>query len=106
MATTDLSSFNIDRTVDYSTYSIAVVAAEWNENITKNLLRGCINTLKELGVEKISKKWVPGSYELPMAAQFLLESTHQYDAIICLGCVIQGQTKHFDTYRQYITTVY
>jgi 6,7-dimethyl-8-ribityllumazine synthase len=74
-----------------------VVVSEWNIEITKKLLDGAYNTLlKHDAKEKnITVKWVPGSFELPLGAQLLAES-NKFDAIICLGCVVRGETRHFD----------
>jgi|SRR3954465_556457 6,7-dimethyl-8-ribityllumazine synthase len=76
---------------------IAIVVAEWNEEITGALFDGAIKTLLENNVKKdniiISK--VPGSFELTLATQFLCEDK-SIEAVIALGCVIQGETKHFD----------
>ncbi len=76
---------------------IAIVVAEWNHEITGALCKGAIDTLIKHGIDKedILSKYVPGSFELTLGAQYLAEYT-QADAIICLGCVIQGDTKHFD----------
>ena len=76
---------------------IGIVVSEWNANITENLFSGAYEVLVECGCksEDIIRKNVPGSFELPLAAQFLLESKN-VDAVICLGSVIQGETKHFD----------
>lgn len=76
---------------------ISIVVSEWNERITKNLLAGAKSTLEKYGIAErdLNIHFVPGSFELPLAAQFLLESTDT-EAVICLGCVIQGETKHFD----------
>ena len=61
------------------------------------MLEGATSTLLEHGVKKqnIIIEWVPGSFELPLAAQLLVDRT-DVDAVICLGCVIQGETRHFD----------
>ncbi|MCX7696661.1 MAG: 6,7-dimethyl-8-ribityllumazine synthase [Bacteroidales bacterium] len=79
---------------------IVVITSEWNSEITHELEKGCINTLKEAGIEKIETYHVPGSYELPQYANMLIEhnlSLNQaIDAVICLGCVIKGETPHFD----------
>jgi 6,7-dimethyl-8-ribityllumazine synthase len=76
---------------------IGIVVSEWNIDITSKLTDAAISTLKKQGVndEDIIVKWVPGSFELPLGAQFLTEN-EKADAIICIGCVIQGETKHFD----------
>ena len=96
MATKNLSEIHLDSSIDPSSYSILVISSEWNPSITKNLSKGCLKQLEESGVKDITHKWVPGTYELPSAAQFALEANSSFDAIICIGCVIQGQTKHFD----------
>ena len=76
---------------------VAVVAARFNHVITKNLMEGAVGTLAEYGVRDgdISTAWVPGSFELPVAAKTFAESG-RYDAVICLGAVIRGETSHYD----------
>ncbi|MDX1627587.1 MAG: 6,7-dimethyl-8-ribityllumazine synthase [Fulvivirga sp.] len=75
----------------------AIVVSEWNESVTEALYEGAFTTLRSHGAKKehIIRKNVPGSYELPLAAQWLAQDD-QIDAVICLGCVIQGETRHFD----------
>ncbi|MFI3265535.1 MAG: 6,7-dimethyl-8-ribityllumazine synthase [Rikenellaceae bacterium] len=74
-----------------------IVVAEWNSAITNALLEGAVSTLIKYGCkeENITVKQVPGTFELPMGAQFFAEYT-EVDAVIVLGCVIQGETRHFD----------
>jgi 6,7-dimethyl-8-ribityllumazine synthase len=74
-----------------------VAASRFNEFITKKLVEGAQDALLRHGVsgEDIDIAWVPGSFELPLAAQKLAQ-TKRYDAIICLGAVIRGGTPHFD----------
>ncbi len=76
---------------------IGIVVAEWNSGITGSLFDGAVNTLVQNGVKKddIIIIKVPGSFELTMGAQFLCEDK-KIDAVITLGCVIQGETRHFD----------
>lgn len=76
---------------------IAIVVARFNEFITSKLLSGCIDCLirHEAADEDLTVAWVPGSFEIPMAAKKLAESG-KYDAVICLGAVIRGATPHFD----------
>ncbi len=76
---------------------VAVVVSRFNELITERLLKGATDTAIESGVagDDIDVVWVPGAFELPMAAQWLA-STDRYDAIACVGAVIRGQTPHFD----------
>ncbi|SMG43951.1 6,7-dimethyl-8-ribityllumazine synthase [Marivirga sericea] len=75
----------------------AIVVSEWNEEVTESLYNGAYETLLENGIpkENIQKHYVPGSFELSLAAQWMAER-NEVDAVICLGCVIQGETKHFD----------
>ncbi|MDD2380836.1 MAG: 6,7-dimethyl-8-ribityllumazine synthase [Mariniphaga sp.] len=81
-----------------------VVVAEWNYGITGALERAAVETLKKHGAaeEDILVKHVPGSFELPLGAQFFAELDN-VDAIILLGCVIQGETRHFDFICQGVT---
>ena len=76
---------------------IAIVVARFNEFITSTLLSGCIGCLirHEAADEDLTVAWVPGAFEIPMAAKKLAESG-KYDAVICLGAVIRGATPHFD----------
>lgn len=76
---------------------VAIVVARFNEFITRQLLTGALETLASRGVrdEDVSVAWVPGSFELPVVAKTLAQ-TRQYDAIICLGAVIRGETSHYD----------
>lgn len=75
----------------------AIVAARFNEEITNRLLEGALAGLRERGVpdSSVSIVRVPGSFEIPLAAKELALSG-KYDAIICLGCVIRGDTRHFE----------
>ena len=76
---------------------IGVVVSRFNEMITEGLLAGALNTLKEAGIadEAITLVRVPGSFEIPLAAQRLAQ-TGTFEAIVCLGAVIRGETPHFD----------
>mgnify|MGYP002675175562 FL=1 len=76
---------------------IAIIVARFNEFITSKLLSGCIDCLirHEAADEDLTVAWVPGAFEIPMAAKKLAESG-KYDAVICLGAVIRGATPHFD----------
>lgn len=76
---------------------IAIVVARFNEFITSKLLSGCIDCLirHEAADEDLTVAWVPGAFEIPMAAKKLAKSG-KYDAVICLGAVIRGATPHFD----------
>jgi 6,7-dimethyl-8-ribityllumazine synthase len=73
----------------------AIVVSRYNEHITGKLLTGAVETLRAAGVtdEAISVAWVPGAWEIPLAAQRMAESG-SYVAVLCLGCVIKGETTH------------
>lgn len=92
----NLSDYNIENIPDASNFKFALVISEWNINITGALLEGAIETFKlHKVIEKnITTHFVTGSYELAYAAK-LLSETNKFDAIICIGCVIQGETPHF-----------
>ncbi len=83
---------------------IAIAVAEWNGHITSSLCRGAVTLLKENGLanEDIAVVSVPGAVELTFAASKLIE-TGNFDAIIILGCVIRGDTPHFDYVCQSVT---
>ncbi len=76
---------------------IAIIGARFNDHIVTNLRDGALRGLERLGVadNDIMESWVPGAFELPLAAKVLAE-TGKVDAIICLGTVIKGDTPHFD----------
>ncbi len=82
----------------------AIVVSEWNSDITFSLLEGAYNTLVKHGAnpDHIQVNYVPGSFELTAGATALAE-TQLYDAVICIGCVIQGETPHFDYICQGVT---
>nr|WKN37805.1 6,7-dimethyl-8-ribityllumazine synthase [Tunicatimonas sp. TK19036] len=99
MATTNqnLSEHSTDHLPDISQRRFSIVTAEWNPEITQPLLEGAISTLLKHGAQQefIQSKAVPGTFELTLGAQW--EASRQnVDAVICLGCVIQGETPHFD----------
>lgn len=94
----NLSDFSHTTVPDGSSYKIAIAVAEWNAEITGSLYNGALQTLIKHGVaqDNILSVAVPGSFELTSAADILLKKHPDLDAVICLGCVIQGDTKHFD----------
>ena len=104
MATKDLSEYNPESVADASGMKFGIVVAEWNPEITMALAKGAIETLQKHGAAEsnIKVKYVPGSFELPLGAQFFAEHEN-VDAIIILGCVIQGETRHFDFICQGVT---
>jgi 6,7-dimethyl-8-ribityllumazine synthase len=79
------------------TFRFAIVASRWNEFITGRLLEGSLDGLEKLGAgeEQIEVYRVPGAFEVPLMAQRLAQSK-RFDAVICLGTIIRGQTPHFD----------
>ena len=74
---------------------IAVVAGRFNHPITRRLLDGCSERLKEAGCSEVDVLWVPGAFEIPLAAQTAAR-TGRYDAVVALAAVIRGGTPHFD----------
>ena len=100
----NLSEYNPDDIPSGEGLRIGIVLAEWNHEITNALLEGAVSTLLRHGVKKehIHVEYVPGSFELPLGAQLIAESQDP-DAVICLGCVIQGETRHFDFICQGVT---
>lgn len=93
----NLSEYDFNSIPNGSAMTLGIVVSEWNDKITLGLLNGAKATLLKHGVKEdsIHIHFVPGAFELPLAAQFMLKNT-TVDAVICLGCVIQGETKHFD----------
>jgi len=82
-------------TLNANDLRFAIVVARWNEFITESLLKSAKRTLRRHGAEDVDVAWVPGSFELPLVAQALAESS-RYDAVIALGAVIRGSTSHYD----------
>ena len=97
MATTNLSTYDKTTIPNANDFRFGIVISEWNPEITQNLHKGAIETLLDLGAQKenITSWDVPGSFELVYGCKKMLE-TQQLDAIIAIGNVIQGETKHFD----------
>ena len=101
----NLSDYDFAKVPDASNMCFGIVVSEWNHEITGSLLNGCVSTLEKHGAlsENIHVKTVPGSFELIYGAhQMTLNGG--YDAIIILGCVIKGETPHFDYICQGVTT--
>lgn len=97
MATKNLSAYDTNSVPMADNMRFGIVVAEWNWKITSALADGAVETLKKHGAtdENISVKFVPGTFELPLGGQFFAEMDN-VDAVILLGCVIQGETRHFD----------
>ena len=104
MSTTNLSAYDQNSVPNAGKMRFGVVVADWNKDVTWSLLEGTLKTLKEHGAtdHNIIVSHVPGSFELTLGAQFLAEY-EDLDAIICLGCVIQGETPHFTYICQGVT---
>lgn len=97
MATKNLSDYDIEKVPSAERMKFGIVVAEWNYEITGALADGAIETLKKHGADEknIIVKQVPGTFELTLGCQYMAEYT-DVDAVIALGCVIQGETRHFD----------
>lgn len=93
----NLSNYSSGNIRDISGRRFGIVVSEWNEDVTEALFQGAYTTLLQHGASKanIIRKNVPGSFELSLGSQWLASDAN-IDAVICLGCVIQGETKHFD----------
>jgi 6,7-dimethyl-8-ribityllumazine synthase len=104
MATTNLSAHDPENIPDAGKMKFGIVVSDWNRDITWSMLNSAISILKKHGVteENIIIRHVPGSFELTLGAQFLAEYD-DLDAVICLGCVIQGETPHFTYICQGVT---
>ncbi len=89
---------------DGSSIKVGIVVSEWNEEITAALLEGAINTLQKHGVarDNIAIRAVPGSFELLYGARIVAEQFNPH-AVICIGCIIKGDTPHFDYICQGVT---
>lgn len=97
----NLSDYSSQNLGNISNKRFAIVVAEWNQEITEKLLNGAFQTLLQEGAkeENIFIKTVPGSFELCLGAQWMAQDS-KIDAVICLGCIIQGETRHFDFIAQ------
>ncbi len=93
----NLSAYDKKDLPDGKTYKIGVAVSEWNNEITENLYKGAFEALTDNGVaiENVERWDVPGSFELIYACKKMQEQ-NRFDAIIAIGSVIQGETKHFD----------
>lgn len=97
----NLSTYDDSNIPDASDMSFGIVVADWNKDITHALYQGCIDTLEKHGAkpENIHLVQVPGTFELPSAAR-ILAGKEKLHAVICIGCVIKGETQH----DEYINT--
>lgn len=94
----NLSHYDKDSIPNAKEFKFGIVVSEWNDHITNNLFQGAFDAFIENGVlkENIVRWNVPGSFELIYGAKKIQESYEMLDCIIVVGCVIQGETKHFD----------
>jgi 6,7-dimethyl-8-ribityllumazine synthase len=101
----NLSDFNPSELPSAKGMRFALVVSSWNDRITGALAGGAVEVLKDLGCssDDIVRVDVPGSYELPLGARWMADQ-QSFDAVICLGCVIQGETRHFDFICQAVAT--
>ncbi|MCI1753181.1 MAG: 6,7-dimethyl-8-ribityllumazine synthase [Flavobacteriales bacterium] len=97
MSTTDLSKYNAAGVPKGTGLRLGLVVSEWNPEITGAMRDGAVETLLKHGVtlNNIREAAVPGSFELALGAQLLLEQ-HALDGVICIGSVVRGETPHFD----------
>lgn len=100
----NLSQYDKTKIPNVANYRFGIVTSEWNEQVTFGLKKGAIDTLKDCGAleENILCWEVPGSFELIYGSKKMIK-TQRIDAIIAIGCVIQGETKHFDFVCQGVT---
>ncbi len=98
MKKTNLSDYDPNQVPSGKEYRIGITVAEWNKEITDALAAGALETLRKYDVaeENIVLVHVPGSFELTSGADLMLRNDAKLDAVICIGCVIQGETRHFD----------
>jgi 6,7-dimethyl-8-ribityllumazine synthase len=97
MATTDLSNYDPTGVPSGAGLRLGLVVSAWNSSITSALRDGAMEVLLKHGVafKNIHEEQVPGSYELALGAQLLIEH-HGLDGVICIGSVVRGETPHFD----------
>lgn len=97
MATKDLSKYDVNKIPNAKSMRFGIVVSEWNFDVTTALANGAIDTLLKNGTaeDNILVKYVPGTFELPLGGQYFAE-LENVDTVLLLGCVIQGETRHFD----------
>jgi len=97
----NLSDYDVSVIPTVTGKKVAIVTAEWNFDITYAMRNTCIDTLLKHGfsLDSILDVYVAGSFELPYMAKKIIKQ-HNVDAVICIGCIIQGETRHFDFIAQ------
>lgn len=98
----DLSPINYPAGHDHSQDKVAIIVSKWNAEITEVLYEGAMAILLQAGIPEtqIYRYDVPGSYELPAGARMVLSQKGDLHGVICIGCVIQGETRHFEFISQ------
>ena len=93
----NLSSYKSEDLPNGAHFKVGIVVSEWNSTYTGGMLAGAQDVLRNAGVpdHSVAVHWVPGSYELPLGAQWLAERD-DIEGVICIGSVIRGETAHFD----------
>ncbi|MDR1182083.1 MAG: 6,7-dimethyl-8-ribityllumazine synthase [Bacteroidales bacterium] len=101
----NLSSYGVSAVPRITNKKVAIITSEWNFEITSVMKSGCVDTLVKHGFSynDIIEKSVAGSFELPYMAKIVIKQ-YNVDAVICIGCIIQGETKHFDFIAQATAT--
>lgn len=101
----NLSEYNEAELGSAENLSFGIVVADWNKEITHALYEGCFDTLlkHKVAEDKIYTVQVPGAFELPSAAKMLM-GKHKLDAVICIGCVIKGETTHNEYINHAVAT--
>lgn len=101
----NLSQYDADQVPAADNFRFGIVVAEWNADITENLFQGAFATLTKHGVdpENIFRWNVPGSFELVYGCKRMLQHHPNLDGVIAIGCLIQGETRHFDFVCQGVT---
>lgn len=104
MGTSNLSEYDVSAVPDANKMTFGIVVSDWNHEVTWALLEGAQKTLKKHGArsKNIIVKHVPGSFELTSGARMMADH-YKPDAVICLGCVVQGETPHFKYICQGVT---
>ena len=97
-ANTNLSAYDKNTIPNAKDFRFGIVVSEWNHNITEGMFQGAFDALKDCGAinENIVRWNVPGSFELIFGCKQITQSYDMLDAVIAIGSVIQGETKHFD----------
>lgn len=95
---TNLSAYDKASIPNAKPFRFGIVVSEWNEQITEGMFNGAVEALKDCGAleENITRWSVPGSFELIFGCKHMIQSLENVDAVIAIGSVIQGETKHFD----------